>query len=471
MSKQQIPQGRDPAVDRVKRLRGHGVAQMPHPPEANAAMAREYAIECGWGRILFAQTFADAKALADATRAEGPDQRDIVFYVHEPHVALAAAPQELFLDPSHTYRLDLSIYRPATERPRGFFVRRLTSLEDAEAINRIYQTRNMVPVAPEFFWAKRDARTITYFVAEDAKNGEVIGTVTGIDHSQAFGDPEHTSSLWCLAVDPQAQPPGVGEALVRRLAEHFKARGASCLDLSVLHDNDQAIALYEKLGFVRVPYFTVKRRNPINEKLFVGPALTESMNPYATIIIDEARRRGIAVQVTDAEGGFFRLTYGGRSVHCRESLSEFTSGVAMSICDDKAVTRRVVKAAGVVVPEQIEARRVGCRGVPRPARRGGGQAGTRRTGTRRRCRPRDDRGGRGGDRRGAQDFRPGPHRAICAWGRSAAGRHRQACGGGGDPPSGADRRRWQDNDQDADREAEPAAGACHRWRIPHSDRR
>src|SRR5699024_2686174 len=55
----------------------------------------------------------------------------------------------------------------------------------------------------------------------------------------------------------------------------------------------------------------------------------------------------------DAEGGFFSLTHGGRSVRCRESLSEFTSAVAMSICDDKRVTRRIVEAAGVRVPAQM----------------------------------------------------------------------------------------------------------------------
>ena len=318
-------------------------------------MKRDFALDCGWGRLLFAQTFEDTKTLAAATRAEGPDRRDIVLYVRDPHVALAAAPQELFLDPSHTYRLDLSVYRPAANPARGFSVRRLTSLEDADAINRIYQARSMVPVPPDFFWAKRDARAITYFVAEDEATGAVVGTVTGVDHFRAFGDPERGSSLWCLAVDPQAAQPGIGEALVRRLAEHFTARGATYLDLSVLYDNEQAIALYEKLGFVRVPLFALKRRNPINEKLFVGPAVDEKLNPYAAIIVNEARRRGIAVEVTDAEGGFFRLTYGGRSVHCRESLSEFTSGVAMSICDDKAVTRRVVHAAGVSVPKQIGA--------------------------------------------------------------------------------------------------------------------
>jgi GNAT-family acetyltransferase (TIGR03103 family) len=217
----------------------------------------------------------------------------------------------------------------------------------------IYGARRMVAVDPDFFWSLRNERHITVLVAEDEETGEILGTVTGIDHARAFGDPESGSSLWCLAVDPQARQPGIGEALVRRLIEHYSARAAATLDLSVLHDNAEAVALYEKLGFRRMPFYAVKRRNQINEKLFAGPVTTENLNPYAGIIIDEARKRGIHVDVTDAQGGFFRLSYGGRSIHCRESLSELTTGVAMSICDDKAVTRRIVSGTGVKVPEQI----------------------------------------------------------------------------------------------------------------------
>ena len=266
---------------------------------------------------------------------------------------LAAAPQELFLDPSHTYRLDLATYRVASRRRQGFHIRRLTTQADAEAVNAIYAQRRMVPVPPEFFWTTRDGRTLTVLVAEDDETGAIFGSVMGVDHARAFGDPERGSSLWCLAVAPQAPHAGLGESLVRRLAEHFKGRGAAFMDLSVLHDNDQAIALYEKLGFRRVSVFAVKRRNMINERLYAGPPPEEGLNPYARIITDEARRRGIAVEVIDAEGGFFRLTWGGRSVRCREALSELTSAVAMSICDDKRATRRIVSAAGVRVPAQV----------------------------------------------------------------------------------------------------------------------
>lgn len=313
------------------------------------------AVECGWGRLIFSQTFDDLDALTAILREERPQQRDIAFYVHEPHVILSQAPQDLFLDPSHSFRLDLATYRPSRRRFQGFTVRRLCTVADAEAVNRIYEARGMVRVDPSFYWERRDARLLTHFVAEDETSGAIVGTVMGIDHARAFNDPENGASLWCLAVDPQAAQPGIGEALVRRLAEHFQARGAAYMDLSVLHDNTQAIALYEKLGFVRVPFFAIKNKNSINEKLFLGPAMDQTLNPYAMIIINEARRRGIQSAVLDAQAAYFRLTFGGRSVICRESLTELTTAIAMSRCADKAVTRRLLATANLRVPDQIAA--------------------------------------------------------------------------------------------------------------------
>lgn len=342
---------------RLRRLRVHSIGQpIEWSGDTITPPRKSVVLDCGWGRLIFAQTFATNEEIVDTLRKEQQDRRDIAFYVRDPHVLLTLVPQEAFLDPSHTYRLDLSTYRGSARRQKGFFVRRLASEADAKAVNVIYAARGMVPVSPDFFWAKRDSRSITYFVAEEEATGEIVGTVTGVDHGRLFSDPERGSSLWCLAVDPHSRHPGIGEMLVRRLAEHFQARGAAYLDLSVLHDNEQAIGLYEKIGFRRIPVFAVKRKNPINEKLFAAPLEEyDALNPYARIIVDEARRRGVHAEITDAAGGFFRLSYGGRSVHCRESLSEMTSGVAVSICDDKAVTRRIVAEAGLEVPEQITA--------------------------------------------------------------------------------------------------------------------
>jgi GNAT-family acetyltransferase (TIGR03103 family) len=303
--------------------------------------------------LIFAQTFDDSRHLAETLRREHPGKRDIAFYVHDPHVAVALAPQEVFLDPSHTYRLWLDRYQPASLRPKGFHIRLLNSRRDAEEMHRLYVRRHMVPPDADFIYSHRTSPVLTYLVAVDSVDQRVIGVVTGVDHVGAFGDPEGGASLWALAVDPQAGLPGVGQALVRHLAEHFQARGRQYLDLSVLHDNDQAIRLYDKLGFERVQVFALKTKNPHNEPLFVGVPPEQNLNPYARIIIREAQRRGIYVEILDAEAAFFELRFGGRAIVCRESLSELTSAIAMSRCDDKAVTHRVLRQAGLNVPAQI----------------------------------------------------------------------------------------------------------------------
>lgn len=343
-------QARQYRIDKLRR-RAHGPAAEGADP-GGTDMRRNVWVDCGWGRLFFAQTFDNLEDMVAELLRERPHQRDIAFYIQEPHVALALAPQDLFLDPSHTYRLDLHTYTSSRRRAHGFHIRRLSSRADAEAVNRLYAARNMVQVEPSFFWDSRDSRNFTYYVAEEDETGRILGTVTGINHMRAFDDPERGSSLWCLAVDPQAPQPGLGEALIRRLAEHFQTRGCSYMDLSVLHDNDQAITLYEKLGFQRVPVFALKNKNAFNEKLFTGPGMDDTLNPYALIIVNEARRRGIHVEVLDTEAGYIRLTFGGRAVICRESLTELTTAIAMSRCADKMVTRRILEEEDVSVPAQ-----------------------------------------------------------------------------------------------------------------------
>ncbi len=306
-------------------------------------------LECGWGRILFGQTFTSHEVLSSLLRGEESGQRDICVYPREPHVLVAQAPTELFVDPSHVYRLELAAYRPAARRsPAG--VRALTGAADVAAVNALYATAGMLQAGTAQVLA--NAGAFTYLLATEPGTGRVLGTVTGVDHVAAFGDPERGTSLWCLAVDPQSRLSGIGELLTRALAEHYAALGRAYVDLTVLHDNTKAIRLYERVGFARVPVLSMKRKNSINERLFVGPVSEdyERLNPYARIIADEARRRGIGVEVLDAAWGEMRLSHGGRSILTRESLSELTTAVAMSRCDDKRITRRILERAGLSVP-------------------------------------------------------------------------------------------------------------------------
>ena len=325
------------------------------PPHMVDAMAKDVKLELGWGRLIFGQTFADSATLTEELRGEAPGRRDICIYARESHVVIAGAPGELFIDPSHTYRLRFpgdATEEDLTPSPVGVTVRSLENPTDADAMNRVYVRCGMVPAPVETIWDNHlHAHAVTYLLAVRDDDGAVVGTVTGVDHELLFSDPEHGASLWALAVDPAAAVPGVGGALSRALAEHFRRLGRSYLDLSVAHDNAAAIALYEKLGFRRVPVLAIKRKNAINEPLFTPlPETVDDLNPYARIIADEALRRGIWVEVLDAETGEMRLTHGGRSVLTRESLSEFTSAIAMCRCDDKRLTRRLVSEAGITVP-------------------------------------------------------------------------------------------------------------------------
>ncbi|MFG2060559.1 N-acetylglutaminylglutamine synthetase [Micromonospora sp. NPDC048871] len=324
-------------------------------------------LDCGWGRLVFGQTFHDQAAVADVLRSEAAGARDICIYLRDPHVLVSRLPDELFIDPSLTYRLPLPGSRPeatgksgtveiptlpegAAELP-GVRIRRLRDAADAEAVNRIYAANGMVTAPVEILVDNAATDRFLHLVAE-ATTGEIVGTITGVDHVAVFDDPDNGASLWCLTVDFNQAPPGTGQALITELAARLVARGRAYVDLSVLAENVGAIRLYERLGFYRTSTLCVKRKNPINERLFLPamPAGYDQLNPYAKIVADEAMRRGIRVEVTDPQWGELRLSTGGRTILTRESLSELTSAVAMSRCDDKRVTRRILAEAGLSVP-------------------------------------------------------------------------------------------------------------------------
>ena len=339
---QRLLRGQTPSYERL---------QARFAEDGSELNARPVAVHCGWGRLLIGHTFPDPVTLAEELLNEQPGERDIALYVAAPQQVLAQSPQQLFLDPSDTLRLWFTDYRQATRVFRGFRIRRAQSEADWNAINTLYLSRSMLPIDPTLLTSRHDGGPV-YWMAEDEDSGAVIGSVMGLNHHTAFNDPENGSSLWCLAVDPLCSRPGVGEVLVRHLAEHFMSRGLSYLDLSVLHDNAQAKNLYAKLGFRTLSTFAIKRKNGINQPLFLGPGPEVGLNPYASILVEEAYKRGIDVQIDDAAAGLFTLSHGGRRIRCRESLSDLTSAISMSLCQDKCLTHKVLSQAGLNVPTQ-----------------------------------------------------------------------------------------------------------------------
>jgi len=76
------------------------------------------------------------------------------------------------------------------------------------------------------------------------------------------------------------------------------------------------------------------------------------MNIYARILVDEARRRGIDVDILDDGRNLYRLSHGGRSETCWESLTGRTSAIAMVLVVDTRLTHDWLEHAGFRVPRQ-----------------------------------------------------------------------------------------------------------------------
>lgn len=88
-----------------------------------------------------------------------------------------------------------------------------------------------------------------------AENGAVHGTVTFVPHGGPMGEiatPQETE-FRMLAVDPAAQGKGVGTALMRHIVDASRALGRDRVVCSSQPNMRAAHAIYERLGFTRVP--------------------------------------------------------------------------------------------------------------------------------------------------------------------------------------------------------------------------
>lgn len=87
-------------------------------------------------------------------------------------------------------------------------------------------------------------------------DGDVVGTVTICPIGSRFAEigTEGEVEFRFLAVDPSVQGAGIGSALVAAVDEHARASGARALAICVRDTNTDAAAMYDRMGFVRVPH-------------------------------------------------------------------------------------------------------------------------------------------------------------------------------------------------------------------------
>jgi len=81
-------------------------------------------------------------------------------------------------------------------------------------------------------------------------NGSVVGYIR-LKPPTRLPENAHVMQVQGLAVDPSARRRGVAAALLTEAMQLLRERGTRKLTLRVLSTNTAAIALYERLGFVR----------------------------------------------------------------------------------------------------------------------------------------------------------------------------------------------------------------------------
>ena len=75
---------------------------------------------------------------------------------------------------------------------------------------------------------------------------------------------------------------------------------------------------------------------------------------YTTTITHEARRRGIGIEVIDAETPIFILKHGNRKIRCYNSLTDRVGAVSFHMALDKRVAHVFLARYGFPVPRQIK---------------------------------------------------------------------------------------------------------------------
>jgi ribosomal protein S18 acetylase RimI-like enzyme len=139
-------------------------------------------------------------------------------------------------------------------------VRRAEPAEYAE-IGRVtvaaYRAAGMIPegsgYGDQLADAAARAKAASLLVA--TAEGRILGNVAYCEYGSAYAEISRPgeAEFRMLAVDPEAQTGGVGEALVRAVIERARSAGVTAVVLSTPEIALPAQRLYARLGFLRLP--------------------------------------------------------------------------------------------------------------------------------------------------------------------------------------------------------------------------
>jgi ribosomal-protein-alanine N-acetyltransferase len=96
------------------------------------------------------------------------------------------------------------------------------------------------------FWSELAERDTRRYVVEEDADGAVCA------YAGLCAYAPHEAYIQTMAVSPQVQRRGIGEAMLVELLGEADRRGCPHVDLEVRADNEAAIQLYQRHGFVQI---------------------------------------------------------------------------------------------------------------------------------------------------------------------------------------------------------------------------
>lgn len=132
-------------------------------------------------------------------------------------------------------------------------MRRLARPSDLPQVFPIYSHPKVVPYLT---YEPMDQAAFEPIFDELVRSGcfwvwESDGAVAGFYKATRLpGRVSHVVQLGSLAVDPRLHGKGLGRAMIDDALKHFRSEGLRRVELFAESDNAQAIAFYERLGFV-----------------------------------------------------------------------------------------------------------------------------------------------------------------------------------------------------------------------------
>lgn len=142
------------------------------------------------------------------------------------------------------------IIRPVTlDDAEAFFALRLEALQtNPEAFGASYEDTLQNWTAESYTAARVPSEDSDNVIFCAEKAGEFVGMMGFVREKSA--KTKHTGFIWGVFAKPSLRGQGIGKKLLNAIIDHARScENLSMITLSVVTENQAAIALYEKMGF------------------------------------------------------------------------------------------------------------------------------------------------------------------------------------------------------------------------------